>query len=121
MDFDKYLIAAGIMPSPSEEWDTIHKVTQAMIDTHHLFLGFVVDMYFIHFDDYPVSFAQGCNRLIEHDPKAIGSYARELGFSTKELKVCLKSTHFDHVAIDSLIRKLGEIASTTETGELEIE
>ena len=120
MDFDKYHIAAGIMPSPSEEWDTIHKVTQAMIDTRHYFLGFVVDMYFIWFDEYPVSFAQGCNRLMEESPESIGAYARELGFTLKELKVCLKSAHFDHVGVDSLIRKLGEVASTTETGELDI-
>jgi len=120
MNFDRYLIAAGIIPSPSEEWDVIQKVTSALIDSHHLFLGFVVDMYFINFNEYPVSFAQGCYRLMEEDTAHIRDYAKELGFSLTELKTCLTSTYFDHLAVDTLIRKLGEIASTTETGELEI-
>ena len=124
MNTEDFMIEAGIIPEPAErtkEWKTVCKVTHCLIRSNHLFLGFVVDMNFIHLGEYPKSFASGCWRLMEHDPINLERYAKNTGFTLSQLATTLGSKHFDHVSVDRLIRRLGEAASTTASGELELD
>ena len=77
MTTEDFMIEAGIIPEPAdrtEDWKTTIKVTHCLIHGNHLFLGFIVDMNFINFSKYPVSFAQGCWDLIEHNSADIKKF-----------------------------------------------